>query len=221
MKYIGLIILVACLGVGCSTPKQDFNDWVKESEEHRQDFISIHQDIKEINEGFVEIADKTGELIAYTFVDRLIYEVDYLETHIDLYQSRIDRLNKRLKDGKYHTDDCEYEKDSNGYFTDLKLCQEHRDNRLHDDWKFGYPMTKEQMQDKISEHQAEINRSLDRIEEAKKEAVELDKKIKAGYRYEGTEGLKADIEADMKENEASKDRGLESFDRINERLGGM
>lgn len=213
-----LLILSSGLWVGCSN-ETDFQRWARESEEHRQDFIEIHQDIKEINEGFVEIADKTGELIAYTFVDRLIYEVDYLETHIDLYKSKINILNKRLERGAYHTDECRYQDE--GFITDLNMCIEHEANWLHGHWNHGEPMTKEQMQDKISEHQAEIDRSLARIEEAKAEAVELDKKIKAGYRHEGTEELKADIESDMEWNEESKQRGLDGFDRINERLGGM
>jgi len=218
MRYIW-VILVACLGVGCSAPATSIDDWAKESEEHRQAFIGIHQDIKEINEEFIDIADKTGEVIAYTFVDRLIYEVDYLETHIELYQGKIDWLEKRLDKGWYHTDECRFEDE--GFITDLNLCIEHRDNRLHGHWKHGHPMTREDMQAKIQEHQAEIQRSLDRIEEAKKEAVELDKKIKAGYRHEGTSELKADIEADMEWNEESKQRGLEGFDKINKRFGGM
>jgi len=219
MKWAGFIILTSLIVFsivrgGESTPPKQSNV-LKDIQDNKGLFLDIHKDIKEINQDFIEIADKTGELIAYTFVDRLIYEVDYLETHIDLYKSKINTLNKRLERGAYHTDECRYQDE--GFITDLNMCIEHEANWLHGHWNHGEPMTREQMQDKISEHQAEIDRSLKRIDEAKKEAVELDKKIKAGYRHEGTDELKADIKADMDWNKESKEKGLKSFEKIEKR----
>jgi hypothetical protein len=217
-----LLILILSSGlVGCSN-ETDFNSWVKESEEHREAFIDIHKDIKEINEEFVEIADKTGELIAYTFVDRLIYEVNMLTSRIENEKWRIGKLEERIKKEWYHTDDCEYQNPD--WVVNTRICREHKNYLRYGDWRFGEVMTKEDMLDKIQEHEDEIQRSLDRIDEAKVEAVELDKQIKAGYRHEGTNELVDDIKADMKFNEESKDRGVEAFDRHDEgfnRLGGM
>jgi len=182
------------------------NNIAENHQDNMDYFVEIRDDIKETGEIMAHGLDLAGKVIAYTFVDRLIYEVDYLETHIELYESRIERLAERLKNGKYHTDKCEYQNPD--WVSNPRICREHASYLLHKNWKFGKPMTKEQMQQKIRDHQAEILKSEQRIMQAKIEAVELDKEIKNGLRHEGTEKQIQDMEKIIQESEDAKARGV-------------
>jgi hypothetical protein len=212
------LVLGVSVSVGCSK-EQDFNSWIKESEENRALFIEIHQDFKEINEEFLHIADLTGQVFMNAEIDMCINEVNYLESKIGHLNDDIADYNERIAEGDYHDERCEEELIpltlETAYDRRVQLrsfCYECEHYHRWNDYLFGEPMTKDDMLNNIQECKDDIEWSIKRIAELKVKAVEIDRQKKAGVRPDDINDLKDDIKADMKWNEESKQRGLEAFD---------
>ena len=217
---IFILILIASLGMGCSG-EQDFDSWLKESEENRELFVEIHQDFKEINEEFLHIADLTGQVFMNAEIDMCINEVTYLESKIGHLNDDIDDYNERIAEGDYHKEKC-YEEVipltlETAYDRGVQLrsfCYECEHYHRRNDYLFGEPMTKDDMLDNIQQCKDDIEWAIKRIAELKVKAVEIDRQKKAGIRPDHINDLKDDIKDDMKWNEESKQRGLEAFDNF-------